>query len=82
MAISGDIKIEIHTPCKHCEQGEENEYGDIWFLPFNVRPLGTVWHDRPRITKRNGRYFMTVDNFAMFEIKACPICGRKLTKGE
>ena len=68
--------------CKHCENGKINDYGDEWFAEFECTRYGSIYRDRPRITKRNNRYFLHVgSDFAMIPIKACPICGRALEKG-
>ena len=65
--------------CKHCQNGKENEYGDIWYVDFPCYLLGAIYHRHPRIYKRNNRYWLDVDRFSAIEIKACPICGRSLT---
>lgn len=65
--------------CKHCTNGKINEYGDEWFAEFTCTLYGAIYQERPKITKRNNRYFLRIsDRFSMIPIKACPICGRSL----
>ena len=72
-------RIRSDMGCKHCTDGKINEYGDEWFAHFECKTCGALYRERPRITKRNNRYFLHVDDgLSMIPIKACPICGRSL----
>lgn len=69
--------------CKYCANGKINEYGDEWFARFECTTYGALYREKPRITKRNNRYFLHVDtSLSMIPIKACPICGRSLVEGK
>lgn len=61
--------------CKYCENGKINKLGEEWFpeMPFDLE--GNVSHNRPKIFKTNGKYFMKVENFSVLEVIACPLCG-------
>lgn len=69
--------------CKHCTNGRINDYGDEWFAQFECTGYGAVYQTKPKITKRNNRYFLYVgDSLSMIPIKACPICGRSFEVNE
>lgn len=63
-------------PCPHCQDGEENQYGEVWYKKFPMVDSSAIYHRKPRILKTNGRYFLSIENFDPFQIKACPVCGR------
>lgn len=64
-------------PCVHCQRGTENQFGDIWHDQFPIKSDSITFHRPPRILKRNNRYFLLLENFPLFQIKACPLCGRR-----
>lgn len=67
--------------CPYCQDGKENDYGDAIFKSFDLKLDTRIYHRSPKIIFRNNRYFMSIENFNMFEIKACPICGRSFAGG-